>query len=198
MSIKPHEKIGKGRVLADVHGKHLVSQNYRNPKTGKTEEWGIFSSNSDSSVILPITPDKKVVSIKQFRHGADRVILELPSGNINSGESPAQAVERELLEETGYQAKQIIPLSSQEILIEQAGYNTNYFGFLGLGCTWKTNPKLDENEDIEVVLIDLKDWIHLMFNASIKVNSDLALTFLALPHLGLFSPPKEAKQCLSL
>lgn len=192
MSIKPHEKIGKGRVLADIHGKCFISQDYRNPKTGGIEEWGIFSSDSHSSVILPISPDKKVIAIKQFRHGANEIIIELPSGNIDNEESPIQAAERELLEETGYQAEQIIPLSSQEILIEQAGYSTNYFGFLGLGCTWKTKPKLDESEDIEVVLMDLEDWICSMFNSPVKSNSNLALTFLALPHLGLFLP-KETK-----
>ncbi len=42
--------------------------------------------------------------IRQYRHGAQRVTLEVPAGLVDPGEDPAQAALRECLEETGYRA----------------------------------------------------------------------------------------------
>ncbi len=55
--------------------------------------------------ILPITVDGYVVMIRQYRHGAERVTLEIPGGLVDPGEDPAEAALRECLEETGYRAR---------------------------------------------------------------------------------------------
>ena len=52
--------------------------------------------------VVPITEDGRVVFIRQFRHGAGKITLEIPGGMVDPGESPATAAARELLEETGY------------------------------------------------------------------------------------------------
>ncbi|HVY64189.1 MAG TPA: NUDIX hydrolase [Gammaproteobacteria bacterium] len=54
--------------------------------------------------ILPITADGNAVLVRQFRHGAQRVTLEIPAGLVDPGEDPAEAAMRECLEETGYRA----------------------------------------------------------------------------------------------
>ncbi len=54
--------------------------------------------------VVPLTRDGRVVMIRQYRHGAGEVTLEVPGGIVDPGESPAQAAARELLEETGYRA----------------------------------------------------------------------------------------------
>jgi ADP-ribose pyrophosphatase len=57
----------------------------------------------DFVTVLPIA-SKKIVMIRNYRYPANRWFLELPSGNIERGETPKQCAERELLEETGYRA----------------------------------------------------------------------------------------------
>jgi 8-oxo-dGDP phosphatase len=48
--------------------------------------------------------DDRVCVVKQYRHGASRVMMELPGGVIEAGEDPLEAAKRELLEETGIRA----------------------------------------------------------------------------------------------
>lgn len=53
---------------------------------------------------VPVLPDGRLVLVEQYRHGAGRVMLELPAGDLDAGEPPAAAAVRELAEETGYAA----------------------------------------------------------------------------------------------
>lgn len=53
--------------------------------------------------VIPVTDDGHVVMVEQFRHGLERVTLEIPGGSVDrSDRSSAVAAQRELLEETGY------------------------------------------------------------------------------------------------
>jgi ADP-ribose pyrophosphatase len=60
-----------------------------------------------SVVVLPVLADGRIVMIRQYRHAARQHLWELVAGRIDGGESPKKAGARELLEETGYRAKQL-------------------------------------------------------------------------------------------
>jgi 8-oxo-dGTP pyrophosphatase MutT (NUDIX family) len=66
--------------------------------------------SADWAQILPITTDGKAVLVRQYRHGAERITLEIPAGMVDPGEDPATAALRECLEETGYRAGVAVPL----------------------------------------------------------------------------------------
>lgn len=51
---------------------------------------------------IALTENGKLILVRQYRHGADIVSLEVPGGVIDGDESPENAIRRELLEETGY------------------------------------------------------------------------------------------------
>ena len=55
-------------------------------------------------MIIPLLPDGSVVLERQFRYPLKRTVIEFPAGKIDTGESPLQCAQRELLEETGYRA----------------------------------------------------------------------------------------------
>jgi ADP-ribose pyrophosphatase len=65
-----------------------------------------------SAVMMPVDEKERVLLVKQFRLPAEKYLWELPAGRLDEGETPLQAAERELLEETGYKAKTWTKLAS--------------------------------------------------------------------------------------
>ncbi len=64
------------------------------------------------AVALARSPEGKILFVRQPRYPLDRQLLELPAGKLDGGEDPAEAVRRELEEETGYVAERWTHLSS--------------------------------------------------------------------------------------
>jgi len=68
----------------------------------------------DYASMVALTEEGRVLIVRQYRPAVDHYTLELPSGLVDAGESPAQSAGRELFEETGYQADQIEVIGSME------------------------------------------------------------------------------------
>lgn len=58
-----------------------------------------------SSVILALDDTGRVLMVRQYRHAAGLTLWELPAGGVDPGETPAACARRELIEETGYRAR---------------------------------------------------------------------------------------------
>lgn len=69
---------------------------------GEEEDYEVYL---ESQVVcaLVLTSENKVVLAEQFRPGVEKVLLELPGGAVDKGETSEEAMRRELLEETGYE-----------------------------------------------------------------------------------------------
>ncbi|GGN56664.1 NUDIX hydrolase [Oceanobacillus indicireducens] len=57
--------------------------------------------------IIPITKDKKIVFVKQYRKPLEKTLVEIPAGKLDDNEQPLAAAIRELEEETGYTTKEL-------------------------------------------------------------------------------------------
>ena len=66
----------------------------------------------DYAAILALTPENRVLIVRQYRPAVERYMLELPSGLVDPGETPEETARRELLEETGYEAESLEVLGS--------------------------------------------------------------------------------------
>jgi 8-oxo-dGTP pyrophosphatase MutT (NUDIX family) len=77
------------------------------PRDGRTHDFYVIEA-PDWINVIPLTEDGRVVLIEQYRHGAGEVSLEIPGGMVDAGESPAEAAARELSEETGYGAGEVV------------------------------------------------------------------------------------------
>jgi ADP-ribose pyrophosphatase len=64
-----------------------------------------------SVVVVPITDRSTVLMVRQWRHATGEELLEAPAGHIDPGESPEEAAQRELQEETGHRAGRLVRLS---------------------------------------------------------------------------------------
>ena len=60
--------------------------------------------------IVAVTPQRRLVMVRQYRYAAGRFLLEIPAGTLEPGESPEDTARRELREETGYSADSLRPL----------------------------------------------------------------------------------------
>lgn len=61
-------------------------------------------------VVLPLLPDGRICLIRNYRVAVGRWLLELPAGTLEPDEPPQKTAERELIEETGYRAQNVLPL----------------------------------------------------------------------------------------
>lgn len=103
-----------------------------------------------------VTEDQKVILIKQYRHGAKDFFYEIPAGSGEEGETHTEAIEREVLEETGYQSKTPL-IYLGEFFVNPALQNNKVISYLMLDAKAVSEQNLDETEQIEVFKYSLNE-----------------------------------------
>lgn len=175
-------KIGDWQVLEheeifQKYGRGIERKRFRLPQ-GNEADFYLYLGH-DSVACVALTKDKQVILVKQFRQGPLKEVIELPGGALGTGEKVEEAMERELLEETGYQGKATFVAS-----VLPHGYATYKKNALViLGCEKIAEPILEENgERLEVVLMSLDE-----FRQHIRTGqmTDVEISYLCLDHLGL-------------
>jgi ADP-ribose pyrophosphatase len=110
-------------TVAHVHatvelyrGRHFgfVTEDVTLPNGRRTEM--AMVRHPGSVAIVPLLADERILMEHQYRHPVGAEILEIPAGTLESGEDPADCARRELEEETGYAAAEIVPLGRTHIL----------------------------------------------------------------------------------
>jgi 8-oxo-dGTP pyrophosphatase MutT (NUDIX family) len=152
--IRPWEQLSS-ETLAHYKVFHVRKARRRSPRTGA--EIGFFLLDTPDWVnVLPITDDGQVVMVRQYRHGCERVTLEIPGGLIDAHETdPAAAAARELREETGFEATRIERLGVMNP--NPSMMSNRCYAYLATGCRRIGELKMDPGEDIEVVTTPLAE-----------------------------------------
>src|SRR3954453_24100190 len=79
----------------------LRRERFRSRISDRTHDYYVMHL-ADAVHAIALTPDDRIVLVRQFRAGSRHDSLELPGGLLEAGEDPREAGARELLEETGY------------------------------------------------------------------------------------------------
>ncbi|MCX8032808.1 MAG: NUDIX hydrolase [Thermoleophilia bacterium] len=105
-------------------------------------------------VIAALDRDEHLYFVRQYRHPAQKVLLELPAGGLEPGEDPLSTAKRELQEEVGLTAEVWIHLGS---FYSSPGFTTEILhAFLAQGLA-PVEVRPDDDEDIEIVRYPLAD-----------------------------------------
>ena len=156
---------------------HYSKVKRKSPTTQQIGDFDIVQCLNWVNVIA-ITPEQKIVLIKQFRHGSNSITTESPGGAVNRSEDMLIGAQRELQEETGYTSKSWKSLG--KIAVNPA-FMTNYCEtFLALDAQKTHDQELDPFEEIDVFLQDKNDIHSLIRSGDISHSLVIAAFYLYL------------------
>ncbi len=135
----------------------------------------------ESVMILALTDNKKIILVRQYRQSVQSFTLELPCGQIDPGESPKQAVTRELFEETGYVCKRLNYFGRGLGWIDRSSSGVHLF--YGQGAVKKEGYKYNKN--MRAVPVSKKEFRRLVLNGDFRQMQGFALLYLAKWKFGL-------------
>ena len=151
--IKKWKILGRETIL-DMNLFQVNKKQVRSPRTDQLHN-AISIDFPAWVMVMPVTDTNEVVMVRQYRHGIEQICMELPGGLVDPKDpSPAVSAERELLEETGYRAREFIHLG--ECFPQPAILSNGCTFFLAKGVRQVRAPELDAGEDIELIRVDLK------------------------------------------
>jgi ADP-ribose pyrophosphatase len=140
------KEIYRGKTIA-IRSDTLKKQD------GSTKTWDIVI-HPGAVVLVPITDKNEIILVKQWRRAIEKRILELPAGTLELGEHPQDCAQRELQEETGFRAKQMISLGG---FFSAPGFCTEYL-HLFLALHLEQAPLTpDDDEGIDLLMVSLQN-----------------------------------------
>lgn len=129
------------------------------------------------ATIVAITEKNEVVLVRQYRHSIRQVMTELPGGVIDPGESPEEGIRRELLEEAGFTAGEIVPVG--EWYTDTGKVNCHMTVFFGRVQGPRQAQSLDSAEEIEILLPSGPEALRMIRAGEIRSVAYVAAIFRA-------------------
>lgn len=145
----------------------IESRTYELPN-GKIVEDFTVTTLGDVAMIIPITKDKKIVCVRQFKPGIGEVVIQFPAGRMeDSHQDITETAQHELEEEVGIrvEAAQLKLIGKVHAFSTKA--TEKVYLFLAENCEFNSSQELDENENIEVLTFSFDEFEEKLFNGEI-------------------------------
>jgi ADP-ribose pyrophosphatase len=126
----------------------------------------------DYAAVLALTDDGRVPLVRQFRPAVEQWTLELPSGLVDEGETPEQAIRRELREETGCEAEEFVHLG--RFHLDSGRMATSQNAFFATGVRQVGEPTGEEQE-LQVVFVPRGDLAGLIEGGEFRIAAHLGI-----------------------
>lgn len=161
--MKPWRRVGSERLQrSPVFDLHRVR--FEPPDGSEPRDFWVVEAPEWVNVV-PLTDDRRVVLVRQYRYGIEGFTLEIPGGMCDRREPPGEAAVRELREETGYEAREIVPLGW--VHPNPAIQTNRCHSFLALGARPAGEPEPDPDESFEVSTVPLAEIPRLVREGAI-------------------------------
>ncbi|KKR49765.1 MAG: NTP pyrophosphohydrolase including oxidative damage repair enzyme [Candidatus Curtissbacteria bacterium GW2011_GWA1_40_16] len=148
---------------------------------GKNGIYGIVEMKHGISV-LPIDNDGNVYLTREYHYAVEQITTEVVSGGIDKGENKEDATKRELREELGITASELIYLGKVLPLTSLVEITNHLFLARGLRFS---EARPEGTEIIKVVKVSMKKAVDLVFDGTICDGTTVALILKAKEYLGL-------------
>lgn len=128
-------------------------------------------------VIVPVTPEREIVLIRQYRYTVDEILVELPAGGLHDTEnkSPQEVAVKELREEVGASCEKVEQVNW---FYSMVGSSRNiFYVFLAQGVRLDSEQELEFTEQIEILPVPAAEAIEMARSGEIK-DGDSALALL--------------------
>jgi ADP-ribose pyrophosphatase len=133
-----------------------------------------------AAVVLPLFDDGKVLLEDHYRFAVGGNLIEAVAGTLSPGEDPVECARRELTEETGLVAQNLIPLGS---FYASPGVMTEVMhAYLATGLV-RGERRLEEDEVLEPVEVALEEALDWAVSGKIRDGKTIATLFLAKAYL---------------
>ncbi len=145
------ERVFSGRLLQV----HRDTVRLPDGSTGTRE----YIRHPGAVLALPLFDDGSVLLERQYRYPNARDFLELPAGKREPGEAPLETAKRELLEETGYVAREWTVLGVVHTTVAFTDEAIDLF--LARGLEFR-GARLDEGEFLETLLVPFAEALKMV------------------------------------
>lgn len=145
-------RVLKSKIVYNKHGRQVVEDTLEFAD-GSKHEW-VYFKGGEAVGIAAFTEDNKMILTRQYRHPFGKVVLDLPGGGVEEGETLLEAAQREFEEETGFTANKLEGIGKYRL-----GPSSQIVVDMFFTRDIKLKGKFNGEEIVNVELVDFKTML---------------------------------------